>query len=128
MNWDKLFTGFTMRPGDDHCEHLSPGSIAPYLIQETDSFGPVHGYGMCAACYETYLTQKVEQTYHCHDCGVEFQLKEGILWKWWDFYPEQGDEALPICNVCKEKHRHKERVERNTRDFEEEMDYLGCRL
>lgn len=61
------------------------------------------------------------ETEVCHDCKKPFFKKDGIEWKWYDFYAAQGDEPLSICNQCRKGETHRHRVERDRVDYEEEM-------
>lgn len=61
------------------------------------------------------------ETEVCHDCKKPFFKKDGIEWKWYDFYAAEGDEPLFICNQCRKGEVHRHRVESDRIDYEEEM-------
>ena len=113
MNWIVHNQNKTVTEEWDHCEHLSVGDIAPQVVGEQDSFGPVARYGMCEACYETYLEEQGEEKEICHDCGESKFMKDMFEWRWYGFYAPQGDEPLIICDECGQKPKHVNRVRRD---------------
>lgn len=121
MNWFVHGTNETITEEWDHCEHLKVGQVAPYMVGEQDSFGPVARMGMCKECHEKYQAQQDEELEYCHDCGQEKPMKEMREWRWYDFYSPQGDEPLIICDDCAVKDKHKERVRRDNEAYEREM-------
>jgi hypothetical protein len=77
---------------------------------------------MCHVCAEHQDTQVGLETHTCADCCKSFQKKDGVLWRWYDFYPAQGDEAIPVCGACKTLTKHRERMRRDSEDYEREQE------
>lgn len=110
----------------DRCPHVEADpSLAVRTLGEQDSFGPVHRYVVCAACSAQAHAQRMEEKYTCEDCGKAFPLKDGIRWRWYDFYEAQGDEALPICNACRVLPKHRDRMKRDAAAAQAEADLYG---
>lgn len=108
---------------DSCCEHVEADpSVAVSDRTERDSFGIVSRYVCCAKCEEE-AEERDEQVIHtCFDCGKKHAAKDGIAWKWYDFYAPQGDDPLHICNDCCAREKHINRVKRDREDYEAEMD------
>ena len=107
---------------DACCEHVQADpSCAVSLRREVDSFGPVSSYVCCADCEKLAEEAEENETHTCADCKCEFPLKEGMLWKWYDFYPQQGDEPIAVCNSCRVKEKHVQRVRKDRQDYEAEF-------
>lgn len=105
------------------CEHVEADpSVMAVVAYENDSFGR-EGYCLCEACDDLSVEHEDNEEHVCHDCKSCKPLKEGVMWKWYDFYAAQGDEPLFICNECRKKDTHINRVRRDRQDYEEEMDY-----
>lgn len=122
MNWFVHGQKQTITEEWDHCEHLEVGDVAPYMVGEQDSFGPVARTGMCKECHDKYKAEQDEELEHCYDCGQEKPMKEIHPYRWYDFYAPQGDEPLMICDECSVKDKHKERVRKDDEAYEREMD------
>lgn len=123
MNWFVHKVNDTVREEYDHCEHLSVGDIAPHVVGEQDSFGPVERYAMCHACYEEHQKEVDEELEYCRDCGQQKPMKDMIEWRWYDFYAPQGDEPRIVCNACTKLPKHQQRVERDKRNREYDLGY-----
>lgn len=121
MNWVVHGQKQTITEEWDHCEHLNVGDVAPYMVGEQDSFGPVARMGMCQECHDKYKEEQEQELEYCHDCGQEKPMKEMRQWRWYDFYAPQGDEPLMICDDCSVKDKHKERVRKDNEAYEREM-------
>lgn len=105
------------------CEHVEQDNTLLFVVSyENDSFGS-EGYCMCEACYDAMIAEADEEEVVCYDCKKTVKVKDSIAWKWYDFYAPQGDEPLIICNECRTKEKHIERVRRDREDREEELDY-----
>lgn len=122
MNWFVHGQKQTITEEWDHCEHLEVGDVAPYMVGEQDSFGPVARTGMCKECHDKYKEEQEQELEYCYDCGQEKPMKEIREWRWYDFYAPQGDEPLMICDECSVKDKHKERVRKDNEAYEREMD------
>ena len=122
MNWVVHGQNQTITEEWDHCEHLKVGDVAPYMVGEQDSFGPVARMGMCQECHDKYKEEQEQELEYCHDCGQEKPMKEMREWRWYDFDHKQGDEALHICDACSVLPKHKERVRKDKEAYEREMD------
>ena len=64
-----------------------------------------------------------EEMTFCHDCKKTEKAKETIKWRWYDFYAEQGDEALVICRECWKAPRHQDRMANDRAERDEEDGY-----
>lgn len=99
-------------------------SLAFLLTEELDSFGKIGGFIECRTCAACRQEEELRETHTCADCKSPFTVGEGgYLWRWYDFYPAQGDEALPICALCRNLPRHVARKEqdRKERDWEDSL-------
>jgi hypothetical protein len=106
---------------DGGCEHVEKDiNLAAVLRREMDSFGPVSSYVCCQACDTKALEEEDNEECVCRDCGMTVKKKDGIEWRWYDFYAPQGDEALFICNACKVLPKHQNRVARDDQDRRDE--------
>lgn len=105
------------------CEHVEEDPSKVHVITyENDTWGR-EGYCVCEDCYNKVVEEEQQVKYCCHDCKNMFTLESGgVLWKWYDFYPQQGDQPLPICSDCRQKPKHIERVRKDIQDYDEEMD------
>lgn len=121
MNWPVNGFNQTITEEWDHCEHLKVGEVAPWMVGENDSFGPVSRYGLCNECYEKHKAAEEEELEFCHDCGQEKPMKQMTAWRPYDFYAPQGDEPLMICDSCCKAETHRERVRIDREDYEREM-------
>jgi hypothetical protein len=107
---------------DSACEHVEVDiNAATYILRENDSFGVVGSCAVCEACKNKAKEEEDNEEHVCHDCKQTKPQKDGIHWKWYDFYPAQGDTPLFICNCCKTQPTHLARVERDRRAYEEEF-------
>lgn len=105
----------------DKCEHVDANPSVAYAVQtEDDSFGPVGRYIICKACYDDSKAAEGNRTVICHDCKQPKLAMNTINWKWYDFYDEQGDEPIIVCNDCMKGPAHKQRVQEDRRDRERE--------
>ena len=103
------------------CEHVEANPMLAFgVTAENDSFGS-ESYCMCEACWDKMSEEEDEEEHVCFDCNQKFKLKDGVLWKWYDFYAPQGDEPLPICNECSGKEKHLARVRKDRADLKEEL-------
>lgn len=107
---------------DGGCEHAEADiNVAAYVLRENDSFGTVGSYVCCEACKDKAKEEEDNETYVCADCKETKPQKDGIQWKWYDFYPAQGDTPLFICNCCRSKEKHQTRVAADQRAYSEEF-------
>lgn len=112
---------------DGGCEHVEKDINLAYALRaERDSFGPVSTWLCCKACEEAAEEAEGEVEEVCADCGKTHKAKDGIAWKWYDFYAAQGDEPLQICNECRKAEKHLERVRRDREDYEAEMGHYDA--
>lgn len=103
------------------CEHVEKDPSKLVVISyENDSFGK-EGYCLCEDCNNAAIEHDNNQLYTCCDCSTRTPLKQGGLWKWYDFYAAQGDRPLFVCNACLVKPKHIDRVQRDRADYEWEM-------
>lgn len=106
---------------DAGCEHVEKDiGLAYALRSEKDTFGTVGSYLCCKECDDLAETRDDELEEICRDCGKTHKAKDGIAWKWYDFYAPQGDEPLQICDECKKLPKHIERVRADRADYEAE--------
>lgn len=106
---------------DNLCEHVKENNDLLYIVvSENDSWGK-ESTGLCEKCYDENNKSEDEEEVICEDCKGEFKKKDTIEWCWYDFYAPQGDEPLIICNSCKSKETHIERVRQDTKDSNEEF-------
>jgi len=99
-------------------------SLVVTINGEMDSFGPVSMIGVCQECLDAERARKQvegEEPWTCPNCGRLLQLKDRRTWKWYDFYAEQGDEALVLCKVCQQEPAHQARMARDRREEAEEQ-------
>lgn len=105
------------------CEHVSADHTKLFIVSyENDSFGR-EGYCLCEECYNKGIQVEDEEKHTCSDCRSTVAKKDGVVWKWYDFYAAQGDRPLFICNNCRTQEKHINRVEKDRRDYQEEMDH-----
>lgn len=132
MNWftNKNISHFSkerkaaLAAEDGACEHVeADASVATNVRREMDSFGTVGSYVCCEECNKKAEEADGEQEEICHDCQKVVKMKDAIEWKWWDFHAPQGDEPVIVCNDCRSKPTHIERVRRDRADLEEEERY-----
>ena len=106
----------------DRWEHVQADPSTAYCtLGENDSFGPVDRYVVCRACAKSAREQEAAEQVRCRDCGGRHARRDGIAWRWYDFYAEQGDEPLQICNGCATQPKHQARVARDRAAYEAEM-------
>lgn len=107
---------------DRVCEHLKADPDLPgTTFIENDSFGYVGTSAKCKACAEEVIEQERQGTVCCNDCSKMFLRGDVIEWVPYDYYPAQGDEPLFICHSCKVEERHQRRVEKDQKDYEDEI-------
>lgn len=107
---------------DSCCEHVEKDpSCATHNHKEMDTWGPVSTWVCCEACHKEAEEREGAELVTCHDCGQEVESKDTISWKWYDFYAPQGDEPLVICNECRVKEKHRERVRKDREDYDREF-------
>lgn len=106
------------------CDHVNedPSKIV-VVSYENDSFGR-EGYCICAECLEKSEQKELEEEHCCHDCKQSFPLKDGVLWKEWNFDPRDGSEPIFICNSCRTKEAHITRVRNDKADYEAEVEWM----
>ena len=121
MNWFVHGQKQTITEEWDHCEHLKVGDVAPYMVGEQDSFGPVARMGMCKDCHEKHKAEQDAELVYCQDCGEQKPSKEVNEWRWYDFDQNQGDEARRVCDTCWSLDKHKARMERDAREYANEF-------
>lgn len=121
MNWYIHDKNKMITDAWDHCDHLEVGQIAPYVLGEEDSFGPVARNGMCKECYDECKKAAGEEIEICYDCGQEKPKKETQEWRWYDFHAPQGDEPMIICDECAKKEKHIKRVRKDHDDLRAEL-------
>lgn len=107
---------------DGGCEHVEADVNMAYAIRrERDSFGPVASYLVCEACDKKADEEEGQVEHVCADCKQTHLAKDGIAWRWYDFYEAQGDVPTHICNACKVLPKHKLRVANDQRDHDQEF-------
>lgn len=105
----------------DCCEHVTKDpSVMAYVHYENDSFGR-EGHCLCSQCHEAIESKENEEVHTCRDCNCELPLKDGIMWKWYDFVASQGDEPTFVCNSCCKLANHLSRVDRDKRNYDDEF-------
>ena len=104
---------------DDACEHVMNGATCINVHCERDSFGYVERFRECIECRVMRSAEEAAQREWCNDGKHEVRRDLGIMWRSWDFYPPQGDEALFVCLDCCDKPRHRTRVDRDAREHTE---------
>ena len=103
------------------CEHVeADASLVSVVSYENDIWGK-EGYCMCEACHEKVEEEEGNELVTCHDCHQHVPRKETIDWKWYDFYAPQGDMPLVICDTCRTKDTHQQRVARDRADYDREF-------
>lgn len=108
---------------DSQCPHVEADpSCAAYNRKEMDTFGTVASYVCCEACNAEAEEREGEELVTCHDCEKEVKAKDALKWKWYDFDVSAGEIPLDICNDCRKAEKHRERIRKDTADYEEEMD------
>lgn len=106
------------------CEHVEKDpSLLVVVKYENDPWGR-EGYCLCEQCSEESDKAEDEIEEICYDCGGVFKRKDTISWKWYDFYAPQGDEPLIICNDCRKKDKHIQRIVKDRIDRDNEFDDL----
>lgn len=98
------------RAETEFCKHVESGSPPYGLFKEDDSFGPLVRYIVCFQCYNEEAERRLSEQHCCADCRQKVPLRGGILWRWYDFYAEQGDEAVFVCNACQLMPKHQARL------------------
>lgn len=130
MNWftNRVISGNSAKhkqellDQDGGCEHVVADiNLAFEYRAENDSCGVVSSWVCCKECSDAADQAEGEEERVCSDCGKTHKAKDGISWKWYDFYAPQGDEPLEICNECRKAEKHIERVRRDREDYEQEM-------
>jgi len=107
---------------DGGCEHVETDASLGYIVHtERDSFGIVGTCLLCKACNEAAQEEADNEEHTCVDCKQSVKQKDGIFWKWYDFYAAQGDEALFVCDCCRTQPAHVNRVKRDERERQEEF-------
>jgi hypothetical protein len=111
----------TLADSLDVCEHVDVDHKALFEVSyENDSFGR-EGYGMCHVCSEHQHTQVGLEVHMCTDCQKPFLKKDGVLWRWYDFYSAQGDQPIPVCGVCRALAKHSQRMKKDNDDYNREQ-------
>lgn len=109
--------------GADFCEHVTADTLhkAVGYFWERDSFGLVSASIVCQPCREESLKQIQEAPVCCIDCGMTVKKKDSIEWVPYDFYPNQGDVAITICNGCLGNSKHKARIRQDAEEYAAEF-------
>lgn len=103
------------------CDHVeADASLAHVVMFENDSFGR-EGHVACKVCEDKADEEEGKEAVVCHDCKQDKEKKDTIEWKWYDFYAAQGDEPLIICDCCRGKEVHQNRVARDRAAYREEF-------
>lgn len=130
MNWfTKEFAGNRTLAGkrdlvdqDGGCEHAeSDASTVAWVHYENDTSGIVGSYACCSACHQKADEEEDNELHVCVDCMEEKPLKDGVEWKWYDFYAAQGDTPMFVCDCCRPKEKHQARLAKDRRDYEDEF-------
>lgn len=130
MNWftrevvEKQSTAAKQKlAGDDTCcTHVEKNIELAYTMHsERDSFGPVSTHVVCKECDKAIEEEEDNKECTCHDCKQTVKNKDGIEWKWYDFYAAQGDEPLFICDACRVKEPHTSRRARDQAAYDDEF-------
>ena len=107
---------------DTCCTHVEKNIELAYTMHsEKDSFGPVSTHVVCKECDKAIDEEEDNRECTCHDCNQTVKKKDGIEWKWYDFYAAQGDEPLFICNACRVLDKHKQRRARDQAAYDAEF-------
>lgn len=107
---------------DGGCEHVEKDiNLAYALRRENDSFGPVGSSVLCKACDDKADEEKGNETKVCCDCKQSVKVKDGIHWKWYDFYAPQGDTPLFVCKPCVLKEPHQNRIAQDNAAYNDEF-------
>lgn len=107
---------------DDACEHVIADISLAYSVRaENDSFGTVGSCVCCKECDAKVDEEEDNEEHVCVDCLQTKPQKEGIQWKWYDFYPAQGDTPMFVCNCCRPKEKHQRRVANDRANYEAEF-------
>lgn len=123
MNYFTRVVGKPVTDEMDCCEHLTVGMNAYRITSEIDGFGVVGRFAMCEACAKALDEAEDNELVTCHDCNTEFPRRETVEWTPYDYYPAQGDEPTIVCQNCKGKLKHQQRVARDRADQEREFGY-----
>lgn len=106
----------------DMCEHLHDNPMQKtYTCTEHDSFGVVSRYSYCEQCYNEQQIEEDNVELNCYDCSKVARVKEGVLWTAFDYYPQQGDVPIFICDDCSVKVRHIERCRNDAELYRREI-------
>lgn len=107
---------------DGGCEHVEKDINVAYAVRwEKDTFGPVSSYVCCKECDAAAAKEADEEECTCRDCKQRVKAKDGIRWKWFDFYAPQGDEPIFVCNGCRGKETHLARLSQDKADYDAEF-------
>ena len=106
------------------CSHVEQDiQKLAYVMYENDTWGR-EGHCVCEECYNKSQEEEANQEETCYDCKGIFRLGDMKVWKWYDFYPQQGDEPLYICKSCQTQPEHLDRVKRDREAMEREFEDL----
>lgn len=95
---------------DNLCTHVQKNPVLLHVVsKENDSFGN-ESSGFCEPCWTKIQHAHRMELVHCYDCSMAVPRHSTIEWKWYDFYPAQGDVALTICTPCQGTEKHARRV------------------
>lgn len=104
------------------CEHVETDpSLAVHWSEERDSFGGDGKHIVCKACKELADEEEANTEVVCLDCKQVVLQKDTIEYKWYDFYREQGDEPLIICNNCVGLERHQNRLANDQANIDSDL-------
>lgn len=103
----------------DRCDHsMVDQALGVKFTRESDSFGTLDICIMCVECFEEAKVQ--DRLNHCYYCG---EMKQTDQWRPYDFYAAQGDVPLEVCDNCWDEPQHQQRMDRDHRNYQEEMGY-----
>lgn len=112
----------TLLEQDSGCDHVVGNIDLAYTMHsEKDSFGPVSTHVVCKECDKAIDEEEGNQECTCRDCKQTVKKKDGIEWKWYDFYAPQGDEPIFVCKACRSQPPHQNRLAKDRADYEAEF-------
>lgn len=104
------------------CEHVTDDPSKGHVVHYENDYWGREGFVMCEVCEEAKEIEMDNEEVCCYDCKGVFQRKDTVEWKWYDFYPAQGDEPIVVCKHCRILPKHLERVRKDREDYEREFE------